>query len=433
MSDNVDDQLDQVEVNTSSRRSLARNSSLGTRIEIKVDEPEKHGEDNPMTAYASYRVSTSSDWSVFSSNEVAVRRRYRDFVWLRTQLVKAFPTMLVPPLPEKQRMDYLDRLTPEFLEKRRRFLEKFLQRVSEHPKLRENEDFHSFLEAKSWALETVKIGKEEDYMGNISSLVKTLTAKPKVVDEKFENLRHYVNDLEERLTSIDKALQKIQKLKTELSGAFAEMGASLLLLSDSEIALCDSLASAGRIFEQTSKFLSTEAFHDDIFFNDPIKEYVLYTDSIKAVQKRRDVAQAQVEAIEGELMEKREERADLENPSRPKSETPNRSSISSFFSAVQLKMTELQLNDPEAARQDRIQKVDEKIRALEASLDQARAEADSISNDIVSEMRRFNFDKIRDFKHVLTEYGTSQVAHHRKTLEAWEQLLPVLNQIDISS
>eukprot|EP00002_Diphylleia_rotans_P038439 TRINITY_DN8743_c0_g6_i1.p1 TRINITY_DN8743_c0_g6~~TRINITY_DN8743_c0_g6_i1.p1 ORF type:complete len:440 (-),score=105.63 TRINITY_DN8743_c0_g6_i1:286-1605(-) len=410
--------------------------SPGAFITIVVDDPEKHGEDHQLSAYASYRISTRSNWSIFASEEFFVRRRYTDFLWLRTQLVKTFPTVLIPPLPEKQRMDYLDRLSPEFLEKRRRFLEKFLIRISTHPKLRSHDDFHTFLEAKSWALETVKTGRDDDVFESIGELVKSLKApKLKTLDEKFENLRHYVNDFNERMLNIDKGLQKMQKLKVELASVFGEIGASLLLLSDSEIALCDSLSGTGRIFEQNSKFLKSEAFYDDITFNDPVKEYILYVDSIKLVQKRRDQAQAHVEALESELYERKQERAELENELRgvPRDETMKRSSWSSFKSRMELAISEIQLSDPEAARKERIQRIDEKITQLDEDLEKARLECDNISADLVSEMRRFNADKIRDFKTVLEEYANSQIDHHRKTLAAWESLIPVLEKVDFAS
>lgn len=47
-----------------------------------------------------------------------VGRRYSDFVWLRTYLLKAYPSFIIPPVPEKK----ASKKTQRHLEKRMRIL-----------------------------------------------------------------------------------------------------------------------------------------------------------------------------------------------------------------------------------------------------------------------------------------------------------------------
>ena len=75
-------------------------------------------------------------------------RRYSDFEWLSSELVKQYPGTIVPPLPEKQAVG---NLSNEFVESRRRALEKFLVRVAIHPDLGYSTFFVSFLQ-KGWSL-----------------------------------------------------------------------------------------------------------------------------------------------------------------------------------------------------------------------------------------------------------------------------------------
>lgn len=51
---------------------------------------------------------------------MTTRRRFQDFVFLRDHLAKDFPACVVPPLPDKHRLEYLtgDRFSDEFLERR---------------------------------------------------------------------------------------------------------------------------------------------------------------------------------------------------------------------------------------------------------------------------------------------------------------------------
>uniref|UniRef100_A0A4W5KF11 PX domain-containing protein n=1 Tax=Hucho hucho TaxID=62062 RepID=A0A4W5KF11_9TELE len=85
----------------------------------------------------------------FDLPEYSVRRRYQDFDWLRTKLEDSQPTHLIPPLPEKFVMKgVVDRFSEEFVETRRKALDKFLKRVADHPVLSFNEHFNAFLSAK---------------------------------------------------------------------------------------------------------------------------------------------------------------------------------------------------------------------------------------------------------------------------------------------
>ena len=79
-----------------------------------------------------------------------VKRRYGDFVWLYSQLKKDYAAAPLPPLPSKQRKEYLDRFNPEFIEKRRVSLQRFINRVWEHPTLCKSTVLPRFLEWPDW-------------------------------------------------------------------------------------------------------------------------------------------------------------------------------------------------------------------------------------------------------------------------------------------
>ena len=61
---------------------------------IVVGEPELKG--GKFTSFHVYKVSSAA------STAELVWRRYSDFVWLRNLLVKSFPGIFIPPLPEKK-------------------------------------------------------------------------------------------------------------------------------------------------------------------------------------------------------------------------------------------------------------------------------------------------------------------------------------------
>ncbi|CAG8496959.1 5769_t:CDS:10 [Diversispora eburnea] len=96
--------------------------------EVNVSNPIRIG-----TGYGSYIVYTCSVKGQEGSH-ITVRKRYSEFITLRSQLIKAQPKYrkLIPRLPPKQVMG---KFMPEFIERRRKDLEYFLSYVLLHPVL----------------------------------------------------------------------------------------------------------------------------------------------------------------------------------------------------------------------------------------------------------------------------------------------------------
>lgn len=104
-------------------------------ITITISSPEKKEGGIFSKSYITYLVSTNP-------NNFEVRRRYSDFEWLRNILVTHFPAHWVPPIPFK---NYSDRFDSEFIDKRMRYLEKFMHSLSKNPTFSSTKFFFDFL------------------------------------------------------------------------------------------------------------------------------------------------------------------------------------------------------------------------------------------------------------------------------------------------
>lgn len=98
-------------------------------------------------------VNSNSTQQNFTSGDLTVVRRYSDFTWLATQLTRDFPGIILPALPEKQAFG---RFSINFVEARRRALEKFLQRIAAHPEIGSADAFRNFLQADDSSLAVAK-------------------------------------------------------------------------------------------------------------------------------------------------------------------------------------------------------------------------------------------------------------------------------------
>lgn len=85
------------------------------------------------------------------------RHRYSEFESLRLNLVKLYPTLIIPPIPSKQTIgDYATKQAKAkedvaMIARRKRMLQTFLNRIARHPILSNEHVFHRFLEGEvSW-------------------------------------------------------------------------------------------------------------------------------------------------------------------------------------------------------------------------------------------------------------------------------------------
>ncbi|MEQ2207456.1 Sorting nexin-7, partial [Xenoophorus captivus] len=67
--------------------------AINKEIFITVDNPESHI--TAIETFVMYRVVTKTTRSEFDSSEYEVRRRYQDFLWLKSRLEENYPTLIV--------------------------------------------------------------------------------------------------------------------------------------------------------------------------------------------------------------------------------------------------------------------------------------------------------------------------------------------------
>nr|XP_054764274.1 sorting nexin-30-like isoform X2 [Lytechinus pictus] len=277
---------------------------------IKVDDPMRHT--GKMESFVSYRVTTKTTRSSFDNPEYSVRRRYQDFLWLRQKLAEVQPTHLVPPLPEKQSMR-LDRFAPEFLAARRRALNNFLERISQHPVLSFNENLQIFLTAKAWELAAHR-RQSTSLMSRMGSSLRTSTTAALLRNRspEFTVMGEYVQMLGEKLGSVERISLRILQESKEYVGELKMYSPAFRLWSNSESDLTTPLTKMADCVDICIESVEDQNTYQETDFLPLVKEYSLYTDSIKSVLKKRDQFQMEHELAVEELNKKKNEREQLQ-------------------------------------------------------------------------------------------------------------------------
>ena len=104
---------------------------------IKVGSPEKKEGGFFSKSYINYLVTTSG-------LNINVKRRYSDFVWLHQVIFDLYSYIIVPPVPKKNKLGG-DRFSDVFINKRMRYLEKFLNYLVANPVIKNSKLFYDFL------------------------------------------------------------------------------------------------------------------------------------------------------------------------------------------------------------------------------------------------------------------------------------------------
>ena len=156
-----------------------------------------------MKQFTTYDISNTSTGHL-------VARRYKHFTWLHDRLHEQFAGVSVPPLPDKQ---VQGRFQADFIENRRRGLQRFLNRVANHPVLGASSVFRHFLsvtDQKQW-----KSGKRrheaEASASKFLSSVQLDEPLPPTKDVTLESCFAFSHWLDKQVAEMQKEINELCK------------------------------------------------------------------------------------------------------------------------------------------------------------------------------------------------------------------------------
>ena len=163
---------------------LEKSELNSKKITVKIKNPRQIDTSILSSSYTSYEVETKEmNW--------IVNRRYSDFDWLRNILHKFFPRHVIPPLPGKKMG--ARRLDQDFIEKRMKFLQKFIDEVINVETFKASEALISFLKMSDRDQFDKKIKEMNSIIcSNYVQDLKTLSGKIMVIDDE-NNEKYYTN------------------------------------------------------------------------------------------------------------------------------------------------------------------------------------------------------------------------------------------------
>ena len=214
------------------------------------------GENRFTPSHRSYMIHWTSSLPQYThgtSEAHVCTRRYKDFLWIRSQLLEQFPGVIVPPIPPKSLSSAVAKFSAlsdeEVALYRQRALLKFLYRVASIPQLAESPLFQRFLEYDAEEMKNERTGKVVVQDGPVQPGIKrslgrrfreftfslggsasrSLKAGSEGPDwlasitEYTDSIKNCMESLKEKVTSLSKRRRDLSKEVEKLGEAMAEL------------------------------------------------------------------------------------------------------------------------------------------------------------------------------------------------------------------
>lgn len=205
-------------------------------------------------------------------------RRYQQFAWLFKELINKYPGVIVPGIPEKR---FFGRFEPEFVESRRYFLEKFLQKVNAHPILHGSPDFKKFLEDPN--LEETK--DTNKLAGLFSSLTSGSISSSNAEDTWHETKKAELIKFESQLKKMQKRVEAVISQRKDLNYVTGNLWNDLSEAKDADI-FAD-FSQLGAVQLKIEEVRQRESSRYAIDFGYAIEEYIRQIEAAKVAMNAR--------------------------------------------------------------------------------------------------------------------------------------------------
>ncbi|WVR03804.1 sorting nexin-4 [Kwoniella sp. DSM 27419] len=405
----------------------------GKWMSIEVRDPVKEHEGS-KDMYVSYAVKTQTNLSTFQRPLSVVRRRFQDFVFLREHLVKSFPACVVPPIPDKHRLEYIkgDRFGPDFVERRRQDLQRFAERIARHPTLQRSQLVNDFLTSSEWSVAKhhhISHPPPESHSSLMDSLSDTFInafSRVRKPDGRFVDMAEELERFEEGLGSVEKLVGRSKNRVDDMSADYQDMAAAYQGLGYLESGITEPL---NRFAEKMLDF-SALLKHMNQTTVEPflIQSHSLlaYSNAHRSVIKLRDQKQLDFEELSAYLSAVVSERDRLAALSSGHAGSPV-----GLGTYLRDQVDRLRGTDDIHTRRERMRKLDGKIKELGEAVETAHETSTAFSDEVMKEHTVFELSKKEEMKELLQTYADGQVEMLQRAMDDWDRIIPMLQRIRV--
>jgi sorting nexin-4 len=385
-------------------------------------------------------------FSTFQRPTTTARRRFTDFVFLYKVLLRDYQGCAVPPLPDKQRMEYVrgDRFSADFTARRAYSLQRFLARLALHPVLRRASILHTFLESPDWnatmrsragrlgpvsaggdlaqsqtANSTTSGGGVFDSLADSFMNAFTKVHKP---DRRFIEVKEKSDKLDEDLNHVEKVVARVARREADLETDLKDLAEQFQKLITLEPGVEAPVHAFAASVEDTSAGLKKLKDHTDQDYLSSLRDMVAYSGALKTLIKAREQKQLDYEQLTEYLNKSTAERDALASGGHGYSTGPFGSgALGGAGGFIRSKIEDVRGVDHEQARRDRQRKLELRIDELTREVESARMESDHFGDQVVREVESFEWIKKVEFKRQFGGLVDAHVDFYGGVIDVWEE------------
>jgi sorting nexin-4 len=394
------------------------------------------------------RAADQTTFPSFQKELTTVRRRFTDFVFLYKQLSRDFPASAVPPIPEKQRMEYVrgDRFGHDFTARRAHSLQRFLVRLSLHPTLRRAPILHSFLESPDWNATMRSRGSRGSGSSDIGSpgagggggggggggvfdnfadtFINAFT-KVHRPDRRFIEVKDKSDKLDDDLGHIEKVVARVARREADLETDFRDLAEQFQRLIPLEPGVEPAARAFAASVEDTAAHLHRLRDVTDQDYLGSLRDMQAYSLALRQLLKAREQKQLDHEQLTEYLNKSTAERDALQGSGYGGgyngSATSSAAGAASGF--LRNKIEDVRGVDHEQARRERARKLEMRVEELTAEVERARATSDLFDDEVVREVADFERIKRVEFKSQLGGLADAHVTYYGEVADLWERFI----------
>ncbi|KAK5992418.1 Sorting nexin-4 [Cladobotryum mycophilum] len=395
------------------------------RLDCTVNSPIKEN-DGTKDAFVSYLITTHSTFPSFQKEITTVRRRFTDFAFLFKQLMRDYPACAVPPIPDKQRMEYVrgDRFGNDFTSRRAHSLQRFLIRLSLHPVLRRSTILHNFLESPDWNATmrsratrgsiTSDPGGSSGVFDNFADTFINAFTKVHKPDRRFIEVKEKSDKLDEDLNHIEKVIARVARRENDLETDLKDLAEQFLKLITLEPGIEPQVHAFAASIEDTATNLRNLKDITDQDYLGSLRDMQAYSMALKNLLKAREQKQLDFEQLTEYLNKSTSERDTLQ------SGHGGSSGPGSFFRA---KIEDMRSIDHEQAKRERQRKLELRVDELTTEVERARQTSDLFDDEVIREVVDFERIKRIEMKSQLGGLADAHITFYGDVAELWERYI----------
>uniref|UniRef100_G3Q6V0 PX domain-containing protein n=1 Tax=Gasterosteus aculeatus aculeatus TaxID=481459 RepID=G3Q6V0_GASAC len=380
-------------------------------MEICVAEAEKRNGRNTVNmqeTFTVYLVETRPMDAVAEGRNPApdsLWRRYSEFELLRNYLLVTYPYIVVPPLPEKRvRCYYYKQKNIHFvLVEKWRFSLKINVIISTGLWLIENLFYLCFWQEHGWK----EVVYETGFQAKADSRLRALSATFRVrnPDKRFMEMKHYSDELQSHTSQLLRARVRVADRLYGVYKVHGNYGRVFSEWSAVEKEMGDGLQSAGHHMDAFAASID-DILEEEEHYADQLKEYLFYAEALRAVCRKHELTQFELEMASQDLVSKKQQHEEIAT------------GIVRTFSFKGMTNKLFGQEAPEQ-REARLKLLEELIAEGEETVKEKTVECEEHVDRAWVDMQRFKEQKDKDLREALINYAVMQISMCKKGTQMW--------------